>query len=180
LRSRLFSCWLSLSYLIFSCCQLPFCECPKHNRTSLQLWHANIVNQHFPGLPASGTHCIISNHMQICITTNWYNYFYRNTERNVNSPCENICCTQEKRLVFVTISVGSQKWHEVFERAIYYSLQTKSSIFQHASYDSHCWPFTTCSWKHITSQRSVHVTNQAVFDKGNKRNFFFPFWCLSH
>jgi hypothetical protein len=25
------------SYLIFSCCQLPFSEFPKHNRTSLQV-----------------------------------------------------------------------------------------------------------------------------------------------
>jgi hypothetical protein len=56
---------LDYLYLIFSYCQLPLCEFPKHNRFSLQVWHANIyctflllVNQHFPGLLASGTHCI--------------------------------------------------------------------------------------------------------------------------
>jgi hypothetical protein len=49
----------SLSYLIFSCYQLPFCEF----RTSLQVWmqmyctFVLFVNQHFPGLPESGTHC---------------------------------------------------------------------------------------------------------------------------
>jgi hypothetical protein len=37
--------WQSLDYLylMFSCCQLPFCEFPKHNRTSLQVWHANVL-----------------------------------------------------------------------------------------------------------------------------------------
>jgi hypothetical protein len=33
----------SLSYLIFSCCQLPFCEFPKHNHISLQVLHANVL-----------------------------------------------------------------------------------------------------------------------------------------
>jgi hypothetical protein len=32
-----------LSYFSFSCCQLPFCEFPKHNRVSLQVWHANVL-----------------------------------------------------------------------------------------------------------------------------------------
>jgi hypothetical protein len=31
------------AYLIFSCCQLPFSEFPKHNRTSLQVWYANVL-----------------------------------------------------------------------------------------------------------------------------------------
>jgi hypothetical protein len=42
LTMRAASSWLSLYYLIFSCCQLPFCEFPKHNRTSL-VWHANVL-----------------------------------------------------------------------------------------------------------------------------------------
>jgi hypothetical protein len=65
LRSRLFSCWLSLSYLIFSCCKLPFCEFQKHTtalhyRYDMQMYCTFVlfVNQHFQGLPASGTHCI--------------------------------------------------------------------------------------------------------------------------
>jgi hypothetical protein len=33
-----------LSYLTFSCYQLPFCKFPKHNRTSLQVWHANVLH----------------------------------------------------------------------------------------------------------------------------------------
>jgi hypothetical protein len=65
LRSRIFSFSLSLSYLIFSCYQLPFCEFPKHT-TALHYRYDNqmyctfvlFVNQHFPGLPESGTHCI--------------------------------------------------------------------------------------------------------------------------
>jgi hypothetical protein len=32
-----------LIIFIFSCCQLPFCEFTKHNRTSLQVWHANVL-----------------------------------------------------------------------------------------------------------------------------------------
>jgi hypothetical protein len=54
-----------LSYLIFSCCQLPLCELPKHTtafryRYDLQMYCTFVlfVNQHFLGLPASGTHCI--------------------------------------------------------------------------------------------------------------------------
>jgi hypothetical protein len=54
-------------YLIFSCCQLPFCEFPKyttalHYRYNMRMYCAFVpfVNQHFPGLPASETHCIIS------------------------------------------------------------------------------------------------------------------------
>jgi hypothetical protein len=66
------SSWLSLSYLIFSylissCCQFPFCEFTKHTtplhyRYDMQMYCTFVlfVNQHFPGLPASGTHCIIS------------------------------------------------------------------------------------------------------------------------
>jgi hypothetical protein len=52
-------------YLIFSCCQLPFCEFPKNTtslqyRYDIQMYCAFVlfVNQHFPGLLASGTHCI--------------------------------------------------------------------------------------------------------------------------
>jgi hypothetical protein len=33
-----------LSYLIFSCWQLPFCKFLKHSRTSLQVWHANVLH----------------------------------------------------------------------------------------------------------------------------------------
>jgi hypothetical protein len=54
-------------YLIFSCCQLPFYEFPKHTtalhyRCDMQIYCTFVlfVNQHFPGLPASGTHCRIS------------------------------------------------------------------------------------------------------------------------
>jgi hypothetical protein len=54
------------SYLIFSCCQLPFSEFPKHKtalhyRHDMQMYCTFVlfVNQHFPGLPASGTHCIM-------------------------------------------------------------------------------------------------------------------------
>jgi hypothetical protein len=56
--------YLNLSYLFFSCCQLPFCEFPKHTtafhyRYDMQIYCTSVlfVNQHFPGLPASGTHC---------------------------------------------------------------------------------------------------------------------------
>jgi hypothetical protein len=55
---------LDYLYLTFSCCQLPFREFTKHNHTSLQVWmqmyctFVLFLNQHFPGLPASGTHCI--------------------------------------------------------------------------------------------------------------------------
>jgi hypothetical protein len=51
-------------YLIFSCCHLPFCKFPKrtttlHYRYDMQMYGTFLlfVNQHFPGLPASGTHC---------------------------------------------------------------------------------------------------------------------------
>jgi hypothetical protein len=54
-----------LSYLIFSCCQLPLCEFPKHTtafhyRYDIQMYCTFVVfvNQHFLGLPVSGTHCI--------------------------------------------------------------------------------------------------------------------------
>jgi hypothetical protein len=56
---------LRVDYLIFSCCQLPFSEFPKHTtalhyRYDMQMYCTFVlfVNQHFPGLPASGTHCI--------------------------------------------------------------------------------------------------------------------------
>jgi hypothetical protein len=56
---------LSLSYLIFSCCQLHFCEIPKHitalhYRYDIKMYCTFVpfVNQHFPRLLASGTHCI--------------------------------------------------------------------------------------------------------------------------
>jgi hypothetical protein len=50
----------SLSYLILSCYQLPFCEFPKHYRYDMQMYCTFVlfVNEHFPGLPASGTHYI--------------------------------------------------------------------------------------------------------------------------
>jgi hypothetical protein len=58
-----FSC--RLHSRLFSCCQLPFCEFPKHTtalhyRYDMQMYCTFVifVNQHFPGLPASGTHCI--------------------------------------------------------------------------------------------------------------------------
>jgi hypothetical protein len=66
LTTRAASSWLSLSYVIFSCYQLPFCEFPKHTtalhyRYDMQMYCTFVffVNQHFPGLTASGTHCII-------------------------------------------------------------------------------------------------------------------------
>jgi hypothetical protein len=64
LTTRAVSSWLSLSYLIFSCYQLPFCEFPKHTtalhyRYDMQMYCTFVlfVNLHFPGLPASGEHC---------------------------------------------------------------------------------------------------------------------------
>jgi hypothetical protein len=52
-------------YLIFSCGQLPFYEFPKHTtalhyRYDMQIYCTFVlfVNQHFPWLPASGTHCM--------------------------------------------------------------------------------------------------------------------------
>jgi hypothetical protein len=62
-----------LSYLFV----LPtsFLRIPKaHNRTSLQVWiqmyctFVLFVNQHFPGLPASGTHCIRMRNMSELFT----------------------------------------------------------------------------------------------------------------
>jgi hypothetical protein len=57
--------YLILSFLLFLCCQLPFCEFPKHAtafhyRYDIQIYCTFVlsVNQHFLGLPASGTHCI--------------------------------------------------------------------------------------------------------------------------
>jgi hypothetical protein len=54
------------AYLIFSCYQLPFCEFPKYTTALHYIYDMQMyctflpfVNQHFPGLPASGTHCII-------------------------------------------------------------------------------------------------------------------------
>jgi hypothetical protein len=62
-------------YLIFSCCQLPFCEVPKHTtalhyRYDIQMYCTFVlfVNQHFPGLPASGTHC----RMDYWLITEWF------------------------------------------------------------------------------------------------------------
>jgi hypothetical protein len=59
-----FSFRLDYPYLIFSYCQLPFSEFPKHTtafhyRYDMQIYCTSVlfVNQHFPGLPASGTHC---------------------------------------------------------------------------------------------------------------------------
>jgi hypothetical protein len=56
---------LDYLYFIFSCCQLPFCDFPKHTtplhyRYDIQMYCTFVlsVNQHFPGLPASGTYCI--------------------------------------------------------------------------------------------------------------------------
>jgi hypothetical protein len=66
LTNRAASSWLSLSYLIFSCYQLPLCEFPKHltalhYRYDMQMYCTFVlfVNQHFLGLPTSGTHCIL-------------------------------------------------------------------------------------------------------------------------
>jgi hypothetical protein len=54
------------AYLIFSCYQLPFCELPKyttalHYRYDMQMYGTFVlfVNQYFPGLSESGTHCTI-------------------------------------------------------------------------------------------------------------------------
>jgi hypothetical protein len=85
LTTRAASSWLSLS--IFSCCQLPFCQFPKHTtalhyRYDMQMYRTFVlfVNQHFPGLPSSGTHCIMvrnnivlalrvtGDHTTICVT----------------------------------------------------------------------------------------------------------------
>jgi hypothetical protein len=48
-------------YLIFSCCQFPFCEFPKHTtalhyRYDMQMYCTFVlfVKQHFPGLPRVG------------------------------------------------------------------------------------------------------------------------------
>jgi hypothetical protein len=48
------------------CCQLPFCEFPKHTtalhyRYDMQMYCTFVlfVNQYFLGLPASGTHSTI-------------------------------------------------------------------------------------------------------------------------
>jgi hypothetical protein len=58
---------LLVKNLIFSCCQLPFCEFPKHTTALHYRYHIQMycsfvlfVNQHFPGIPASGTHCIFA------------------------------------------------------------------------------------------------------------------------
>jgi hypothetical protein len=57
--------YIILPVLIISCCQLPFCEFPKHTtalhyRYDMQIYCTFLlfVNQHVLGLPASGTHCI--------------------------------------------------------------------------------------------------------------------------
>jgi hypothetical protein len=63
---RLYYLYLILSHHIFSCCQLPFWEFPKHAtafhyRCDMQIYYTFVlfVIEHFPGLLASGTHCII-------------------------------------------------------------------------------------------------------------------------
>jgi hypothetical protein len=55
------------AYLI-SCYQIPFREFSKHTTTLYYRYDMKMyctfvlfVNQHFPGLPASGTHCIKMN-----------------------------------------------------------------------------------------------------------------------
>jgi hypothetical protein len=67
---------LILSYLIFSCYQLPFCKFPKHTtalhyRYDMQMYCTFVlfVNQHFPGLPASGTHCMYGLKSDNCLNT---------------------------------------------------------------------------------------------------------------
>jgi hypothetical protein len=72
LTTRAASSWLS--YLIFSCCQLPFCKFPKHTtalhyKYGIQIYCTFVlfVNQHFPGLPASGTHCTST----LCYSYDW-------------------------------------------------------------------------------------------------------------
>jgi hypothetical protein len=55
---------LLVKKLIFSFFQLPFCEFPKnttalHYRYDMQMYCTFVLFvNHFPGLPASGTHCI--------------------------------------------------------------------------------------------------------------------------
>jgi hypothetical protein len=56
---------LSVFIILSFCCQLPLCEFPKHTtalhyRCDIQMYCTFVlfVNQHFLGLPASGTHCI--------------------------------------------------------------------------------------------------------------------------
>jgi hypothetical protein len=85
LTTRAANSWLSLSYLIFSCCQLSLYEFPKHTtalhyKYDMQIYCTFVlfVNQHFPGLPASGTHCIWS----VFLT----NLFYRLYESRGHSP----------------------------------------------------------------------------------------------
>jgi hypothetical protein len=73
--------WVAVSfrvdylYHIFSCCQLPFCEYPKHTtalhyRYDMQMYctFVLLVNQHFPGLPASGTLCVFASRWAVHIT----------------------------------------------------------------------------------------------------------------
>jgi hypothetical protein len=65
-------------YLILSFCvtKLHFCKFPKHTTTlhyryDMQMYctFALFVNQHFPGLPTSGTHCIIKIYYQNVISS---------------------------------------------------------------------------------------------------------------
>jgi hypothetical protein len=56
---------LDYLYLILSCSQLHLCEFPKRTtapryKYDMQMFCTSdlLVNQHFPGLPSSGTHCI--------------------------------------------------------------------------------------------------------------------------
>jgi hypothetical protein len=58
--------WISLSYLIFSCCQLYFCEFPKytttlHYRYDMQMYCTFVpfCKPKFPVLPVSGTRCML-------------------------------------------------------------------------------------------------------------------------
>jgi hypothetical protein len=105
LRSRLFSCWLSLSYLIFLCCQLPFCEFPKHTTalhyrydTQMYCTFVLFVNQHFPGLPASGTHCISSIKDLVREETETRNYVLKHGKVSV--------CTDPYFRTFILVNIA--------------------------------------------------------------------------
>jgi hypothetical protein len=70
LTTRAASSWLSLSYLNFSCCQVPFCEFPNtqpHFTTGMTcnvLHFCSFCKPTFSVLPASGTHCTIQTQTQ--------------------------------------------------------------------------------------------------------------------
>jgi hypothetical protein len=83
------SSWFSLSYLIFLCCQLPFCEFPKHNRTSLQVWHAHVL--HF---------CSFCKPTFSGATRKW----------DALCMCGQYCCQAHLDLLILLVSGQSSRW----------------------------------------------------------------------